>query len=276
MNPTATGSKVIMWSPGINGGQPVRIADWSNIPNSFISDTTGFNNNLRRIQVGMTPVSHPSIAFSNDGSYLSCLFSTVRRDTSVYGYHFNSIYGSYSTNNGGSWVNPATFGCVIPESETACPWCDQIYPSLSKTGNSRYGFHFTYSLSTCPGSASFTDVGSPVCKVYQMYDKFCPEPMPGVVINTGGEIPKSYSLSQNFPNPFNPSTVIRFDIIKATEVKISVYDITGKEIARLVQQKLNAGKYSVDFDAAGLATGVYFYSIIAGEYVQTKKMMLVK
>lgn len=284
MNPTATGSKVIMWSPGINGGQPVRIADWSNMLNTFISDTAGFNNNLRNIQVGMTPISHPSIAFSDDGSYLVCAFSTVRRDTSVYGYNFNSVYGSYSTNNGNSWVNPATFGCVVPESETTCPWCDQIYPSLSKTGNTRFGFHLTYSLSTCPGSASFTDVGTPVCKVYQMYDKFCPEPLPGVVINTSVEIPKSYSLSQNFPNPFNPSTLIRFDIVKASEVKISVYDVTGKEVTRLVQQKLDAGKYSVDFDAGNLASGVYFYSIIAGDpssssgqgFVQTKKMVLVK
>jgi hypothetical protein len=67
-------------------------------------------------------------------------------------------------------------------------------------------------------------------------------------------------------------------------VKITVYDVTGKEITRLVQQKLDAGKYSVDFDATGLASGIYFYSIIAGDpssssgqgFVQTKKMVLVK
>ncbi len=272
---TAQGSKVVFWSPAVNGGQPLRLADFRNMPGTFISDTAYFNSSSGSIQVGMTALSHPSLAFSTDGTVLTCVFSVVRDYSSSYGFYYNSIYGSYSTNNGATWSNPRPIECSIPQSETTCASCDEIYPSLSKTGNSPYLFHVTYSLSECPGSASFVDVTTPICKVYQVYKRFCPQVETGVT-GISGEMPQSYSLLQNYPNPFNPKTVIRFDIAKSSEVKIAVYDVSGKEVSRLVQQKLDAGKYSIDFDGSNYASGIYFYSIIAGEYVQTKKMVLVK
>ncbi|MCI0717124.1 MAG: T9SS type A sorting domain-containing protein [Chlorobi bacterium] len=97
----------------------------------------------------------------------------------------------------------------------------------------------------------------------------------GINGNNNG-IPTVYSLSQNYPNPFNPVTNIKFAIPNGGLVKIAVYDITGREVAALVNQSLNAGSYTVDFDASSLSSGVYFYSISAGNFTDTKKMVLIK
>lgn len=91
-----------------------------------------------------------------------------------------------------------------------------------------------------------------------------------------GEVPVNYSLQQNYPNPFNPVTNIKFSIPKAGFVKLVIFDVTGREISTLVSQSMKAGNYVVDFDASSLTSGVYFYRIEAGEYRQTKKMVLIK
>ena len=89
-------------------------------------------------------------------------------------------------------------------------------------------------------------------------------------------IPKEYALLQNYPNPFNPETKINFDIPNLADVKISVYDITGKEIAVLVNEKLEPGSYSFKWNGASFASGIYFYRVQSGNFVQTRKMVLVK
>jgi hypothetical protein len=90
------------------------------------------------------------------------------------------------------------------------------------------------------------------------------------------QTPVNYSLSQNYPNPFNPSTSIKFEIPKDGLVKVVVYDILGKEVATLVNDKRAAGSYIIDFNAAGLSSGVYFYKLIANEFTDIKKMTLIK
>lgn len=90
------------------------------------------------------------------------------------------------------------------------------------------------------------------------------------------EIPNKFMLYSNFPNPFNPVTRIKFDIPAQTFTTIVVYDITGRTVSTLVNQNLEAGKYSYEFNGNGLASGVYFYKIQAGDYTDVKKMMLVK
>ncbi|MBN8584231.1 MAG: T9SS type A sorting domain-containing protein [Ignavibacteria bacterium] len=90
------------------------------------------------------------------------------------------------------------------------------------------------------------------------------------------EIPEKFSLSQNYPNPFNPATNIKMQIPKEGFVKLRVFDVTGKEVALLVNENLNAGEYKVDFNASGLTSGVYFYRIEAAGFTDVKKMILVK
>ena len=87
---------------------------------------------------------------------------------------------------------------------------------------------------------------------------------------------KDFKLHQNLPNPFNPLTNIRFDIPKSNHVKIIIYNALGKEIATLVNEKLSAGSYETDWDGTGYPSGVYFYRIQAGDFIETKSMVLVK
>jgi hypothetical protein len=89
-------------------------------------------------------------------------------------------------------------------------------------------------------------------------------------------IPDKYSLSQNYPNPFNPSTIINYQLPKSGEVKLTIYDAIGREVKILVNEKQNAGSYQVVFDGSNLPSGVYFYKLQAGDYIQTKKMGLIK
>ncbi|MFN0156673.1 MAG: phospholipase D-like domain-containing protein [Bacteroidota bacterium] len=96
------------------------------------------------------------------------------------------------------------------------------------------------------------------------------------VEEVGGEVPTAFSLSQNYPNPFNPSTVFNYQLATSNVVSLKVYDILGREVATLVDGKQNAGNYRVEFNAAGLSSGVYFYRLEAGSFVEQKKMILMK
>ncbi len=89
-------------------------------------------------------------------------------------------------------------------------------------------------------------------------------------------VPQNYLLSQNYPNPFNPSTTIKFDLPKSSAVRLSVYDITGKEIETLVDEKLNAGSYETKWDGSKYESGVYFCRLTAGDYTSTTKMLMIK
>jgi len=90
-------------------------------------------------------------------------------------------------------------------------------------------------------------------------------------------IPTEYSLSQNYPNPFNPTTKINFSLPEDGKIKLTIYDILGREVKRIVNSEFrSAGRYTVEFNGAGLSSGVYFYRIEAGEFVQTKRMVLLK
>ena len=89
-------------------------------------------------------------------------------------------------------------------------------------------------------------------------------------------VPHEFTLEQNFPNPFNPTTHLRFAIADLRFVSLKVFNVLGQEVATLVNSQLPAGSYDVTFDARSLSSGVYFYRLSAGSMVQTKKMILEK
>lgn len=93
---------------------------------------------------------------------------------------------------------------------------------------------------------------------------------------TSSEIPNEYSLSQNYPNPFNPNSNIKFQISKLSDVRLIVFDALGREVETLVNRQLKPGTYEVDFDGSKLSSGVYFYKLVANDFTETKKMVLVK
>jgi len=97
------------------------------------------------------------------------------------------------------------------------------------------------------------------------------------ISNNGNGIPVSYNLYQNFPNPFNPETKIKYDLPKNTNVTIKVYDLLGRLVSTLVNNEFrNAGRYDVIWNANNFASGIYIYKIEAGTFIETKKMVLVK
>jgi hypothetical protein len=97
-------------------------------------------------------------------------------------------------------------------------------------------------------------------------------------------LPKDFALYQNYPNPWNPSTTIEYDLPKAAQVSLTVYDLLGREVAILVNETEEPGKYSVQCDGSHLTSGVYFYRLQArrpeggqaGDFVQTRKLLIVK
>jgi len=96
-------------------------------------------------------------------------------------------------------------------------------------------------------------------------------------ISNNEKTPKVYKLNQNYPNPFNLNTKINYELQITSHIKISVFDITGKEIAILVNEKQNTGLYKINFDGTNCSSGIYFYSLLAdGDFIETKKMLFIK
>ena len=89
-------------------------------------------------------------------------------------------------------------------------------------------------------------------------------------------LPTAYALEQNYPNPFNPSTQIQFALPNASHVRLEIYNGLGERMARLVDETRQAGYHSEQFDATGLASGLYLYRLQAGDFVDTKKLLLLK
>ncbi|HTR82121.1 MAG TPA: alpha-amylase family glycosyl hydrolase, partial [Bacteroidota bacterium] len=138
----------------------------------------------------------------------------------------------------------------------------------------------SYAVSFLSGTLNFTPTlpayGS---AVYILSDSIMHLTVPALTFvsdNSQSDVPHVFSLAQNFPNPFNPATSFRFTIASSQQVSLKVYDLLGREVANLVDGKRNAGAYTVQWNASGFASGVYFYTLRAGSYVDTRKMVLLK
>jgi len=95
-------------------------------------------------------------------------------------------------------------------------------------------------------------------------------------VEDGSSLPDNYTLSQNYPNPFNPSTTISFSLAQAGKVKLTLFDALGRQVQEIANKEFSSGNHSINFNAANLTSGVYFYRIEAGSFVQSKKMILLK
>ena len=236
---------------------------------TIISDTSQFFNLASLgLSVGVTPVSHPSLGFSEDGSAIACFFSAFQPGDSLDGYTFNDIYVTYSYNGGANWTTPENL-------TNTADW-DELYPTVSEVGNlhsgNTYDWNVHYMATRGPGCQSFTDL-SPTYRVFEVYQKVS---VTGIK-QISGNIPDAFSLYQNYPNPFNPSTSIKFDVLNNSNITLKVYDVMGREIATLIDNEaVSPGTKEIDFDASDLSSGIYFYTLTAGDFKATKKMMLLK
>ena len=112
----------------------------------------------------------------------------------------------------------------------------------------------------------------------QIYSAFAFIGTPSGVVSVaeGQAIPGKFRLEQNYPNPFNPSTIIHYDLPQRSIVRLSVFNTLGQEVAVLISGEESAGYHEVRFDAVGLPSGMYFYRLQAGDYVQSRKLLLLK
>ena len=139
--------------------------------------------------------------------------------------------------------------------------------ALSGVQGSKPGFRYTGSNDSC--FAIYSPNGP--------FDVWSAAGCSGSLVGiSNNQIPVKYNLSQNYTNPFNPTTSIRFDIPKDGLVKLVVYDVLGKEVATIINEVKTTGSYIVDFNGQGLNSGIYFYKLTAGDFSEIKKMILVK
>jgi hypothetical protein len=155
------------------------------------------------------------------------------------------------------------------------------------------GMKFGTLTITCTQPISFNNLGIAWCFISTQYPTKVQATINGLVVditasgsfnntllgvndNNKSVLPKEYFLLQNYPNPFNPSTVISYSLPSASDVKLTIYNSLGQRIQVLENGFKSAGTYSVTFNASELPSGIYFYKIEAGKFIQVKKMMLIK
>ncbi len=248
-------AKVFFWSQAT--GVKV-VADTNNVtynPYAGIAYNDGF-------------MTHPNIGVSADGQAIFVTFFAVSGTVDPTDSTSNCDIWLFASNNGGStWpikgkVNPAS------------PIKDWRYVSISKWNDNAGSTYYANMIATQGNVAGVFNGGAPA-SLEDVY--FLRSAVTFSSINTvSTEIPEKFSLSQNYPNPFNPTTNIKFAVAKAGLVTLKVYDLSGKEISSLVNDNLSAGTYNYAFDGAKLSSGIYFYSLKANGFSETKKMMLIK
>jgi len=168
---------------------------------------------------------------------------------------------------------------------TPASWCknysaDNFYVLPYNTASKIYPSRLNKAVSLNVGWIYLTDDtgGNPWDTLPSYFEDMCNYIINGAssVEKINSTVPVEFELSQNYPNPFNPTTIINFSVPKTGFVTIKVYDLLGREVSKLVNENKPAGNYSVEFNAAKLVSGVYFYRIQAGEFIQTKKLLYLK
>ena len=196
---------------------------------------------------------------------------------------FAGIWGSgvyLSTNNGIIWTQTALNNkdvyslAVSGNNIFAGTGGSGVYLSTNNGVNwinKNQGFGFTPSVRALLISNDYIFAGTYGYSVWRrLYSEIIG------IQNISTEIPSAFSLGQNYPNPFNSTSKLKFQIAKLGSVKIVVYDIMGREVQTLVNESLKPGTYETSFDGSLLNSGVYFYKITAGDFSQTKKMLIIK
>jgi hypothetical protein len=213
-------------------------------------------------------LGYPAIAKSGSRiviAYMAFLNDTTTIDTTT-GRYFGDIFYVQSADGGLTWTAPVNL--------TNTPQLDERYPSISKYNEPGFA-NIVWQEDKYAGTwvTATPDAGTPGSRDRQVFLKL---QLPSVSVGDDEELVTDFKLRQNFPNPFNPVTKISYTIPVASEVRLSVSNMLGQEVKVVVDSRRNAGTYEVSFSAADLPSGVYFYTLRAGQYTDTKKMILVK
>lgn len=226
--------------------------------------------------------AYPTVATNEDGSVVVILYQSpeiVSGELNVFPgdggaatgpAYYTDIYYVMSTDGGQTFGDPVMLAGEADRSD--------VFPYVAATGleplgDNDYRIHYVYLVDVVPGTSLFAGGNSGSNDSYWVYDS-----MDITAVSVDDELTtvSNFELAQNYPNPFNPTTKISYSVADQTMVTLKVYDVLGKEVATLVNDVKAAGQYDVSFNAANLATGMYIYKLQAGDFVSSKKMMLVK
>ena len=232
---------------------------WGNIPAArpiVKTDPSG--------QVVVAMWNRPQFSGAPGASTVNIFSATGETDR----YHYDVVY-AYSEDFGTTWSTP-----MIAASSTNNSY---VYPMIAavETEGTNATVHFTYLWDKVPGSFVVGQNTKSVDNtyIYNSVDFTLTNP---VSVDGSELIISDFRLEQNYPNPFNPSTTIKYTVAERSNVAIKVFDMLGKEVASLLNTVKDAGSYEVNFNAQNLASGMYVYSITAGNFTSSKKMMLLK
>lgn len=258
-------SPLLHWSPTTGVTQVATRAD---IPGGDQTGFPGSENWGRGLGSG---VYWPSIGVDANNVVYVAFSAPTPNDTDAVGLNYLDIYATGSADGGATWGSPLA-------NITDSPGTEDKYVSLAKRVDDN--LHFVYGSDDVNGG--IIQPGNQTTSTFMMYHTFAAAQVPttpvvGVDDRPINEIPGSFALYQNYPNPFNPSTNIIFELAKATRVTLSIFDVTGKRVATLVNGMMPAGKHSVVWDAAKrMASGVYVAQL-EGEGISARmKMTLMK
>jgi hypothetical protein len=252
---------------------------------------------------GNAPNDHKQFARlssnGNDNGSIICVFRQNTNSVWRISYYRTTNFGNFNSMNQAALQGSATSNSYQPEivgvrnkPKHYFAWrLDGSPDSLRLIGTNNLGFwdqniammNSQTALSGVQGpKPGFRNVDNDSCFVvypitgpYDVWAAYGCSGMPTIVDDEDIK-PVNYSLSQNYPNPFNPSTTIKYSIPSSSLVKIKLFNMLGQEISELVNQEQESGDYEITFDAANLPSGVYFYTIEASNFAQTRKMVLLK
>src|SRR4030095_16448044 len=260
-------------------GTPAQTTVFSDNANTFANWTAGGTAatwNISTVQFNSSPSSFsesPTGSYANGVDLWMALTNPINVSASTvvtlsffHRYtvetNFDYCMVEVSSNNGNTWQPAAEY------TGTLSTWTQQTL-DITRFANRSTQMKVRFRVVS---DAGVTADGWYVDDI--IINTYCTGTITGITNNNG--IPSVFALEQNYPNPFNPSTGIKYQIAKESFVKITVYDILGKNVATLVNEKKSAGFYNVEFNASNYASGLYFYKMEAGDFTEVKKMMLVK
>ena len=259
----SSGTHVYAKNLTFHSGKLFAARETNNTPNGFVSNDSG------RTWSNLTQLSFPTITFYSEPGMLWA----------------GTIHGAWlSTNDGANWISRSNGLSPDPYNSSFIRVNNVLISSLEAGGSGMYkttdnGLNWMPFEEGLPFLTAINELlllGNDLLAATS--EGIYKRPVSNLTSsqNTAVSSANDFSLNQNFPNPFNPETVIQFSILKSNFTSLTVYDAKGREVQSLLNQRLEAGNHEIKFSSLGLASGIYFYRLVSGEFISTKSMIVLK